>query len=155
MFDSTIWNTPKVLEYVVGNEKCIRSWSWWWPMEGCPCTLTTWWEVVSKSIIFSFRAFFQGGLVGAVGDDILTMVGEDVLEKHKVRIVINFHVLILDQGMLKELVKKRFREKASVFLGDQDNFLQSFLDRPWPSIKEDKEMNIHPSLNCRQLMNHN
>ena len=54
------------------------------------------------------------------------MVGEDVLEKHKVRIVINFHVLILDQGMLKELVKKRFREKASVFLGDQDNFLQSF-----------------------------
>lgn len=57
-----------------------------------------------------------GGLVGAVGDDILTMVGEDVLEKHK--------------GMLKELVKKRFREKASVFLGDQDNFLQSFLDRP-------------------------
>ena len=57
------------------------------------------------------------------------MVGEDVLEKHKVRIVINFHVLILDQGMLKELVKKRFREKASVFLGDQDNFLQSFLDR--------------------------
>ena len=27
---------------------------------------------------------FQGGLVGAVGDDILTMVGEDVLEKHKV-----------------------------------------------------------------------
>jgi len=43
-----------------------------------------------------------GGLVGAAGDDILTMVGEDVLEKHK--------------GMLKDLVKKRFREKASVFL---------------------------------------
>jgi len=43
-----------------------------------------------------------GGLVGAVGDDILTMVGEDVLEKHK--------------GMLKDLVKKSFREKASVFL---------------------------------------
>ena len=37
---------------------------------------------------FTYRTFlceiFQGGLVGAVGDDILTMVGEDVLEKHKV-----------------------------------------------------------------------
>ena len=31
-----------------------------------------------------FLDIFQGGLVGAVGDDILTMVGEDVLEKHKV-----------------------------------------------------------------------
>jgi len=43
-----------------------------------------------------------GGLVGAAGDDILTMVGEDVLEKHK--------------GMLKDVVKTRFREKANVFL---------------------------------------
>ena len=30
---------------------------------------------------------FKGGLVGAVGDDILTMVGEDVLEKHKVQLI--------------------------------------------------------------------
>ena len=60
----------------------------------------------------------QGGLVGAVGDDILTMVGEDVLEKHKVAQPFMFGSVKshLEQGMLKDLVKKSFREKASVFL---------------------------------------
>ena len=38
--------------------------------------------MISEDRIFFEK--FQGGLVGAVGDDILTMVGEDVLEKHKV-----------------------------------------------------------------------
>ena len=41
----------------MSSKKWIRSWSWWWPMEECPCTLTTWWEVVSKSIIFSLSIF--------------------------------------------------------------------------------------------------
>ena len=61
-----------------------------------------------------------GGLVGAVGDDILTMVGEDVLEKHKVQMIRTSLFWSIEsyseQGMLKDLVKKRFREKASVFL---------------------------------------
>ena len=70
---------------------------------------------------FTFCTFFgnfQGGLVGAVGDDILTMVGEDVLEKHKVAQPFMFGSVKshLEQGMLKDLVKKSFREKASVFL---------------------------------------
>ena len=37
-----------------------------------------------KFHIWHFFHIFRGGLVGAAGDDILTMVGEDVLEKHKV-----------------------------------------------------------------------
>ena len=48
------------------------------------------------------------------------MVGEDVLEKHKVYIVQIFIYVVLifflKQEMLKDLVKKRFREKASTFL---------------------------------------
>ena len=47
------------------------------------------------------------------------MVGEDVLEKHKVyfvQIFIFCSHLFLKQEMLKDLVKKRFREKASTFL---------------------------------------
>ena len=46
------------------------------------------------------------------------MVGEDVLEKHKVAQSFMFGSVKshLEQGMLKDLVKKSFREKASVFL---------------------------------------
>ena len=56
----------------------------------------------------------SGGLAGLAGDDILTMVGEDVLARHKVGA--GHEGTSGNQDKLSNLVKTGFRKELSKFL---------------------------------------